>query len=85
MGLFDTIHSLIHIFSCPRCGESINYVVCPRCGARLTYEDLTNILKKCNISEQDIHALLKSYPHVDFIARIEQFKSRLGYFGHGYS
>lgn len=77
MGLFDTIHSLIHIFSCPRCGESINYVVCPRCGARLTYEDLTNILKKCNISEQDIHALLKSYPHVDFNSIRQRLKSNL--------
>ena len=77
MGLFDTIHSLIHIFSCPRCGESINYVVCPRCGARLTYEDLTNILKKCNISEQDIHALLKSYPHVDFNSIRQRLKPNL--------
>lgn len=77
MGLFDTIHSLIHIFSCPRCGESINYVVCPRCGTRLTYEDLTNILKKCNISEQDIHALLKSYPHVDFNSIRQRLKPNL--------
>lgn len=77
MGLFDTIHSLIHIFSCPHCGESINYVVCPRCGARLTYEDLINILKKCNISEQDIHALLKSYPHVDFNSIRQRLKPNL--------
>ena len=40
MGLFDTIHSLIYILSCPRCEESINSVVCPRCGARLTYENI---------------------------------------------